>query len=43
MATYDADAIQAAIDRDPAIGKPEECKHGKWIVHCAPCFKNAKK
>jgi len=23
MATYNADAIQAAIDRDPAIGKAE--------------------
>jgi len=25
------------------LNKPEECKHGKMIFHCAPCFKNAKK
>ena len=25
------------------LNKPDECKHGKMIIHCAPCFKNAKK
>lgn len=24
------------------LNKPEECKHGKMVVHCAPCFKDAK-